>query len=88
MPRFIATHSVPFTRDVLVKYAKEEAPKFAKSGVTWIRTFCDFPNNKHFCEWLGPNKEAIEKILKDLSIPYDGLHEVKIFDVKEVKFED
>jgi len=88
MPRYIATHSVPFTKEVLVKYAKEEVPKFRKAGVTWIRTFCDFPSNKHFCEWLAPNREAIEKIFKDLSIPYDGLYEVKAFDVNKVKFED
>jgi hypothetical protein len=30
MPRFIVAHSVPFTEEVLVKYAKEEAPGFKK----------------------------------------------------------
>ncbi len=87
MPRFIATHSVPFTEEVLVKLAREEAPKFGQAGVTWIKTFCGFSSQRHFCEWLAPNREAIEKIFKDLSIPFDELHEVRVFDVKDVKFE-
>jgi len=88
MPRFIATHSVPFTEEVLKKYAREEAPKFGQGGVTWVRTLCDFPSKKHFCEWLAPNREAVEKIFKDLSIPFDELYEVKVFDVGKIKFED
>jgi hypothetical protein len=88
MPRFIATHSVPFTDEVLKKLAREEAPKFGQAGVTWIKTFCGFSSQRHFCEWLAPNREAIEKIFKDLSIPFDRLDEVTIFDVKKAKFED
>ncbi len=87
MPRFIAAHSVPFTEEVLVKYAKEEAPKFLENDVTWIRTFCDFGNNKHFCEWEAPNKEAIEAIFERLSIPFDGLYPVRVFDVATASLE-
>ena len=88
MSRFIAAHSVPFTEEVLVKYAKEEEPKFEKVGVRWIKIYCDFASNKHFCEWKAPNKEAIEKIFKDLKIPYDGIYKVRVFNVAKVKFED
>jgi len=88
MPRFIATHSIPFTEEALVKFAKEEAPKFSETGVTWIRTYCDFDDNKFFCEWEAPAKEAIEKILKDLNIPFDGIYPVRIFDVATAKLED
>ncbi|NIM59477.1 MAG: DUF4242 domain-containing protein [Candidatus Aminicenantes bacterium] len=88
MPRFIAVHSVPFTEEALIKYAQEEAPKFTESGVTWIRTHCDFEDNKYFCEWEAPNKEAIEQILKDLDIPFDGIYQVRIFDVATAKLED
>ena len=88
MPRFIAPHSVPFTEDALMKYAQDEAPKFPESGVIWIRTYCDFEDNKHFCEWDAPNKEAIEQIFKDLDIPFDGIYPVRIFDVATAKVED
>ena len=88
MPRFIATHSIPFTEEALVKLAKEEAPKFSETEVTWIRTYCDFDDNKFFCEWEAPAKEAIEKILKDLNIPFDGIYPVRIFDVATAKLED
>ncbi len=88
MPRFLATHTVPFTEETLVKLAKEEAPKFAETGVSWIRVYCDFDDNEFFCEWEAPNKEAIEKIFKDLNIPFDGIYPVRIFDVATVKLED
>lgn len=88
MPRFIATHTVPFTEEALAKLAKEEAPKFAEAGVSWIRTYCDFENNKHFCEWEAPNKEAIEKILQDSNISFDAIYPVRIFDVAKQKLED
>ncbi len=88
MPRFIATHSIPFTEGALVKLAKEEAPKFSETGVTWIRTYCGFDDNKFFCEWEAPAKEAIEKILKDLNIPFDGIYPVRIFDVATATLED
>lgn len=88
MPRFIATHTIPFTEDALVKHAKEEAPKFLETGTKWIRTHCDFNTNNFFCEWEAPNKEAIEKIFKDLNIPKEGLFLVRIFDVAAAKLED
>jgi len=88
MPRIIVTHSIPFTEEALVKLAKEEAPKFSETGITWIRTYCDFDDNKFFCEWEAPNKEAIEKILKDLNIPFDGIYPVRIFDVATAMLED
>ncbi len=86
MARFIAAHSVPFTEEILVKYAKEEAPKFLENKVTWIRTYCDFEDNKHFCEWEAPRREAIEEIFKRLSIPFDGLYPVRVSDVASASF--
>jgi hypothetical protein len=88
MPRFIAVHSTPFDEAALVKYAKEEAPKFQNFGATWIRTHCCFDDQKYFCEWKAPNKGAIEQIFKDLSVPYDSLHQVRIFDVATATLED
>jgi hypothetical protein len=88
MARFIVTHTIPYTEELLVKYAREEAPKFPESGVTWVRTYCDFENNKHFCEWEAPNKDAIEQILKDYEIPFDGIYSVRVFDVVTATLED
>ena len=87
MSRFIAAHSVPFTEEQLIGLAKEEAPKFKEAGITWIRTHCDFDDNKHFCEWEAPNKEGIEQIFKRLEIPFDGIYPVKIFTVATASFE-
>ncbi len=88
MPRFTAIHSIPFTEDALIQLAKEEAPKFADKGVTWVRTQCSFDDNKFVCEWEGPDKEAIEGILNDYDIPFDGVYPVRIFDVATAQFED
>ena len=88
MPRFIAVHSMPMDEPTFVKYAKEEAPKFPETGVTWIKTYCGFDDQKHFCEWEAPDKGAIEKIFTELSIPYDGLYQVRVFDVPSAKLMD
>ena len=88
MPRFIATHSIPFTEEILIKYVREEAPKFPESGAAWIRTYCDFEDNQHFCEWEATNKEAIEQIFQDLNIPVEWIYPVRIFDVATAKLED
>ena len=88
MPRFTAVHSIPFTEDALVQLATEEAPKFPEKGLTWLRTHCDFDGNKFFCEWEGPDKDAIEDLLNGYSIPFDGVYPVRIFDVATAQFED
>ncbi len=87
MPRFVAAHSVPFTEDILKKYAREEAPKFSKKKVTWLRTYCDFEDNKHFCEWEAPKKEAIEEIFKEHKIPFDSIYKFRLFYVSKEKLE-
>jgi hypothetical protein len=88
MPRFIATHTMSVSEEAIVKMAKEEAPKFSEMGLTWIRTYCDFDNNKFFCEWEAPNKEAIEKLFKETNSPYDDIFPVRLFDVTTAKLED
>ena len=88
MPRFMVTHTMTNSEEALVKAAKEDAPKFSEAGVTWVRTYCYFDGNKFFCEWVAPNKEAIEKIFKETNTPYDEVYSVRLFDVATVKFED
>ena len=46
MPHFIATHTMSVSEEAIIKMAKEDAPKFSETGVTWVRTYCDFDDNK------------------------------------------
>ena len=87
MPRFIAVHSVSFTGEDLIKIAKEAAPKWKEAGINWIRTYCDFDDDKHFCEWEAPNKEGIEQIFKDLDVSFDAIYPVKTLDVATASLE-
>ena len=88
MPRFIVTHTMSVSEEDIVKSAREDAPKFSEMGLTWVRTYCDFDDNKFFCEWEAPNKEAIEKLFKEANSPYDEIFPVRLFDVASAKFED
>ncbi len=83
MPRFIAAHTAPFTEDNLKALAKENLPK----GVSWKVTYCDFPDNKFFCEWEAPDKATIENEFKVRNLPYDGIYPVQIFNVSSGKLE-
>ena len=88
MPRFIATHTMPATEEAIVKMAKENAPEWSEIGLTWIRTYCDFDDNKFFCEWEAPSKEALEQKFKETNSPYDDIYPVRLFDVATAKLED
>ena len=88
MPRFIATHTMSASEEAIVKMAKEDAPKFSEMGLTWVRTYCDFDDNKFFCEWEAPNKEAIETLFKETNSPYDEIFPVQLFDVATATLED
>ena len=77
MPRFIAAHTMPLTEEQLQALAQKGAPP----DTSWIRTFCGFDDNKHFCEWEAPSKETVKEVLSQEGIPYDGIYRVQIFDV-------
>lgn len=76
MPRFVAVHPIAFTEDQLAPLAKELLPE----GVTWNGTYCAFAENKSFCHWEAPTKDAVVEIFKKYEIPYDAVHEVRRFD--------
>ena len=84
MPRFIAAHTMPLSEEQLQALSQKTSPP----DVSWIRTFCGFDDNKHFCEWKAPNKEAVKGILAQESIPYDAIYRVQIFDVASRTLED
>lgn len=77
MPRFIAAHTMPITEEQLQALSQKPSP----AGVRWIRTFCGFDDNKHFCEWEAPGKDSVKEVLAQESIPYDGIYRVQVFDV-------
>ena len=83
MPRFMAVHTVPLTEAQLKATAKM-VPQLPP-GISWKLTYCDFGDNKFFCEWEAPNKEAIEQIFKAQSLPFDAIYPVQVFDVAKAE---
>ena len=76
MPRFTAVHPVAFTEEHLQPLAKEQLPE----GVTWNSTYSAYAENKTYCHWEAPTKEAVVEIFKKYEIPYDAIYEVRLFD--------
>ncbi len=83
MPRFMATHSVVYDEEQLKELTKKDLPV----GVSWIRTFCGFDDNKSFCEWQAPSREAVEQVFQSANIPYDAIYPVRLFDVPTATLE-
>ena len=86
MPRFIAVHTAPFTEEQLKATAKDMPPQLP-AGITWKLTYCDFADNKFFCEWEAPNKEVIEQIFKANNMPFDAIYPVRLLDVTKAELE-
>ena len=82
MPRFIAVHTVPFTEEQLKSAAKETPPE----GFSWKLTYCDFGDNKFFCEWEAPSKEALAQGFEAKKMPFDAIYPVTLFDVAKGEF--
>ncbi len=83
MPRFIAVHSVPFTEQQFTDWAKQPSAK----GFSWKLTYCDFDENKFFCDWEAPSKEALAETFKAQHLPFDVIYPVRIFNVEKARFE-
>ena len=86
MPRFIAVHTAPFTEEQLKALAKVPRSQIP-AGVSWKLTYCDFADNKFFCDWEAPNKGALEQVFKAQKIPFDAIYPVRIFNVAKAKLE-
>ena len=86
MPRFIATHTAPWTESGMKESAKDEPSKFPP-GFSVKLTCCDFDDNKFFCEWEAPNKEAIEQVFKANNMPFDAIYPVQLFNVAKAELE-
>jgi hypothetical protein len=80
MPRFIAAHTLPMDEAQFKAMADDMVPKIP-GGFTWKSTYCAFGENKFFCEWDAPSKEALEQAFKANSMPFDAIYAAKLFDV-------
>lgn len=76
MLRFIAVHPIVFGEEQLKTLAQEPIPE----GVTWKSTFCAFDDNRSYCHWEAPSRDAVTAIFAKYEIPYEALHEVRLFD--------
>jgi len=77
---------MPGTEEEVKKLAKDMPPQLP-SGVSWKLTYCAFGDNKFFCEWEAPNKEAIEQVFKAANLPFDAVYPVRLLDVAKVEIE-
>jgi len=83
MPRLIAVHTAPFTKDQLKEMVKTAMPE----GFSWKLTYCDFDDNKFFCEWDAPSKEALAEVFKAQNVPFDVIFPVTLFNAAKAEFE-
>ena len=96
MPRFIAVHTMTLDEQSLKVLAKEAQRVFAErvqsagesSKVAWRLTYCDFADNKFFCEWEARNKEELQQVFKVMNMPFDAIYPVRLFNVAKGDFED
>jgi len=86
LPRFVATHTIPYTEAEFKEMLKQPLPQFPP-GVTWKLTYCGFDDHKWFCEWEAPNKEAIKQVFKAWPMPFDDIYQVRLFDVAKMELE-
>ncbi len=83
MARFMAVHSASFTEDMFKGMAGSEMP----AGFNWNHTYCDFENNKFFCDWDAPGKEELEQYFTGLQMPFDSVYPVRVFNAARADFE-
>lgn len=83
MPRFLVVHTAPFTEENFKALAKDTFPE----GVSWKQTYCDFDDNKFFCDWESPAVEMLEQGFAERGIPYDKIYPVRLFNVATAEFE-
>ncbi len=83
MPRFIVVHPVAYTEEQLQPLTKAPMPE----GVTWVSTYCGYADNKSFCHWVAPTRDALVAIFRQYEIPYETIHEVRRFDPATAQLE-
>ena len=86
MPRFIVVHTAPVTEEQWMGNLVRGMPPFPP-GVSLNLAYCDFTDGKIFCEWVAPNKEMIEQVFKVMSMPFDAIYPVRLFNVAKAELE-
>ena len=87
MPRFIAIHNMPYNEEQIIATAKN-MPSQLPPNLSWNLTYCAFDDGKFFCEWEGPDKEAIEQVFKASQIPYEAVYPIRLLDVRKAEFRE
>ena len=85
MPRFIVVHTAPFTEEDLLSDVKTVIAALT-ADFSWKLTYCDFDDNKFFCEWKAPSKEALEQVFMAANMSYDEIYPVRLLDVAKAQF--
>jgi hypothetical protein len=90
MPRFIATHTLPYTEEQWDEFVKSLPERLSQlpPEVKYNLTYCGFNDGKFFCDWEAPNKETVEQIFKGMEMPYDAIYPVKLFTIAKMGYED
>jgi dsDNA-binding SOS-regulon protein len=91
MSRFIAVHTVPpMTEADWMGKMKEMSEKLSQlpPGVAYNLSYCDLADGKIFCDWVAPNKDTVDQVLKATGLPLDAVYPVKIFSPTKMGFED
>ena len=83
MPRFIVVHTETFTEEEFKDWGKPPQ----QTGFSWKLSYCDFDDNKFFCEWEAPSKEALEVFFQKIGLTFDAIYPVRLFNVAKAKFE-
>jgi hypothetical protein len=78
---------MPYNAEQIMATAENMPPQL-QPGVSWNLTYCDFDNNKFFCEWEAPDKDAVEQVFRSTQLPYDAIYPVRLLNVTEAKFEE
>lgn len=87
MAKFLAAHTLPgYNEEKFIAMSKQMTPAIPE-GFSWKLTYCAFDQDKYFCEWEAPSKEALEQAFKQNNMPFDAVYPVKQFDVSQAKFE-
>jgi len=70
---------MPYNEEQIIATAKN-MPSQLPPDVSWNLTYCAFDDNRFFCEWEAPSKDAVEQVFKSTQVPYDAVYPVRIPD--------
>ena len=84
MVKLMAVHTLPYSNQEQMEAAGRELLKNMgkmPEGFNYKLTYCAFGDHKFFCDWDAPSKQALEGLFKQLSMPFDAVYPVKLFDM-------